>query len=70
MDYSSLNYNENQIEEYTTYKKIRARSITRNNVNMTIEIMCEDEGELISKLMDNDIALNASIVEYDGDITV
>lgn len=57
------------IEQYCLYAHIRARNITRSNLNMAVEVRTEQRTELISALMEMESVTSASLVDHDGDIT-
>lgn len=50
--------------------KIKARNVSRENLNLVIEISEEHQYELIEALMTLSQVTNASVVEHNGDITV
>ena len=50
--------------------RIKARNVSRENLNLVIEISGEHQYELIEALMEIPQVTNASIVEHNGDITV
>lgn len=50
--------------------RIRARNVTKSNLNMAIELQADNQTDLIKKLMDFEGVVSVSLVEHDGDITV
>lgn len=58
------------IKENCRFVKTRARNITKTNLNLAIEIQTGNEEALIERLMRLDSVVSASLVEYDGEVTV
>lgn len=58
------------IEEYCQYSHIKARNITKSNLNMAIEIRTEKRTELVAAIIQLESVTSASLVDHDGDITV
>lgn len=58
------------VEKSCPYVKVRARNVTKMNLNMAIEVKVKQPKVLIEKLMEQDYITTASLVEYDGDVTV
>lgn len=50
--------------------RVKARNISRDNLNLVVEISAERQYELIESLMMVPQVANASVVEHNGDITV
>ena len=50
--------------------RVKARNVSRENLNLVIEIREENQYELIEALMMVPQVANASVVEHNGDITV
>lgn len=48
---------------------VRARTCSKESLNMAIEIKSKNESQLLQELIDNKEVLSASIVEHNGDIT-
>ena len=57
------------VDQYCAYSKVRARNITRNSLNMAIDVKSEDTEKLIDTLMGMPSVTLASLVEHDGDVT-
>lgn len=51
-----------------TYK-VRARNISKGNVNMAVEVRVNDAHLLVDKMLEVEHVTNVSLVEHDGDIT-
>lgn len=60
----------NAVNECTKNMKVRARTVSKDDLNMAIEIRTDNETELIEKIMKITGVENASLVEHDGDVTV
>ena len=58
------------VEKYCSYYKIKARNISKSNVNMAIEIMTDKDSMLITELLTIDSIVNCSLLDHDGEITV
>lgn len=58
------------VHDTCPYSKVRARSITKSNLNLAVEVRVKEQKELIDRLMKLDGVTSASLVEHDGDITV
>lgn len=58
------------VEKHCPYAKVRARNVAKTNLNMAIEVKVKQPNVLIEKLMELDYITTASLVEYDGDVTV
>ena len=53
----------------STLYKVKARNLTKDHLDMAIEIRVKNESELLSKLMEIDSVLSASLVSHEGDVT-
>ena len=51
------------------YAKVRARNLSKNNVNLAIEVRTRHPRRLIQDLMNSEQITSVSLVEHDGDIT-
>lgn len=58
------------VKEHCHRHKIRARNVTKTNLNLAIEVRLEDQAALIDQLMALEAVSSASLVEYEGDVTV
>ena len=58
------------IKENCSYFKIRARNVTKTNLNLAVEIQTVKEDILIQNLIVMDEVISASLVEHDGEVTV
>ena len=50
--------------------RVKARNVSKANLNLVIEISDENQYEIVEALMAMPQVLNASVVEHNGDITV
>jgi len=57
------------IDSLCKYYKVRARNVTKTNMNMAVEIKTDIPSEIIKQLMELDFVITASVVEHDGDVT-
>lgn len=58
------------VDKHCQYARTRARNVTKTNLNMAIEVKVKNPNVLIERLMSLEYVTTASLVEYDGDITV
>lgn len=57
------------VSECCQCAKIKARNASKESLNLAVEVRIKDEYALISRLLEMDCVLNASLVEHDGNIT-
>lgn len=57
------------IKQYCTLYKIRARNLTKDHLDMAIEVRVKEEGELVHKLIELENVTSASLVAHDGEVT-
>lgn len=50
--------------------KVRARNVTKHNVNMAIEVKVKEPKELINQLCELEQISSVSLVEHDGEVTL
>lgn len=71
---SSVYENEEEIleivKEYCDVYKVKARNLTKDHLDMAIEVSVEEQGKLVKKLMGLENVTSASIVSHEGDVTV
>ena len=58
------------IRKHCSVHRVKARNVSRDNLNLVVEISPEHQYELIEALMEVPQVANASVVEHNGDITV
>lgn len=57
------------IKQYCTLYKVRARNLTKDHLDMAIEVRVKEEGELVHKLIELENVTSASLVAHDGEVT-
>ena len=57
------------VEKLCSYAKVRARNITRGNVNLAIEVKLSRPAELVGEISRIEKVTSVSLVEHDGEIT-
>jgi len=60
----------NVVKEFCSVYKVKARNLTKNHLDMAIEVSVEEQGQLVRKLMDLPDVTSASIVSHEGEVTV
>jgi len=60
----------NIVKEYCSIYKVKARNLTKDHLDMAIEVSVKEQGELVKRLMELSQITSASIVSHEGDITV
>lgn len=55
------------VRDNSTLMKVQARNVTKNSLDITIEVWSKDEGRLIETLVGMNHVLSASIVTHEGD---
>jgi len=58
------------IGKYSDYMRVRAKNITKSNLNMAIEIRAKEDKVMMKELMNMKEISSASLVEHEGDVTV
>lgn len=58
------------VEKFCTAYKVKARNLTKDHLDMAIEVSAEEQGQLVKALMELPDVTSASIVSHDGDVTV
>ena len=65
--------NEQQIMEmvkkYCSLHRVKARNLTKDHLDMAIEVRVREEGELVRALMEIKDVTAASLVSHDGEVT-
>lgn len=57
------------VEKHCGMSKVRARNLTKDRLNMTVEVKTEEGGRLVEELMDLPSVISASLVDHDGEVT-
>lgn len=58
------------VDEFCSAYKVKARNLTKEHLDMAIEISAANQGELVRRLVEMPKVTSASIVSHDGDVTV
>lgn len=70
---SSNHKNEKEIlktvKKYCTLYKVRARNLTKEHLDMAIEVRVKEEGELVNSLVELQDVVSASLISHDGEVT-
>lgn len=57
------------VEKHCGSSKVKARNLTKDKLNMAIEVKTEEGGKLVEQLMDLESVTSASLVDHDGEVT-
>ena len=57
------------IKKYSSLYKVKARNLTKDHLDMAIEVRVKEEGELVSSLVELESIISASLVTHDGEVT-
>ena len=57
------------VENYCESCKVKARNLTKDKLNMAIEVRTGKGGKLVEQLMDLESVTSASLVDHDGEVT-
>lgn len=57
------------VEKHCESSKVKARNLTKDKLNMAIEVKTREGGELVEQLMDLSSVTSASLVDHDGEVT-
>lgn len=57
------------VEKYCGSSKVKARNLTKDKLNMAIEVKTGEGGKLVEQLMDLESVTSASLVDHDGEVT-
>ncbi|MBO5336338.1 MAG: DUF4956 domain-containing protein [Lachnospiraceae bacterium] len=57
------------VQEFCNAYKVKARNLTREHLDMAIEIDAMEQGKLVRRLMELPDITSASIVSHEGDVT-
>ena len=58
------------LEEYAKDYQIKSRNLTKDHLDMAIELKVSDEKEFMKKLMDAPGVTAASLVSHEGEVTL
>lgn len=57
------------VKKYCSLNRVKARNLTKDGLNMAIEVRVKEEKELVKALMKIDHVISASLVAHDGEVT-
>lgn len=57
------------IKKYCSLYKVKARNLTKDHLDMAIEVRVKEEGELVNSLVELKSVVSASLVAHDGEVT-
>ena len=57
------------VKKYCSLNRVKARNLTKDGLNMAIEVRVKEEKELVKALMKIDHVTSASLVAHDGEVT-
>lgn len=58
-----------QVKKYCSLYKVKARNLTKDHLDMAIEVRVKEEGELVSSLIELENVISASLLAHDGEVT-
>jgi len=58
------------LEEYCEHIHLRAKTMSKQNINMAIEVKVDNQKEMMEKLVKMDSITSVSLLEHDGEVTV
>ena len=58
-----------QVKKYCSLYKVKARNLTKEHLDMAIEVRVKEEGELVNSLIELEHVISASLVAHDGEVT-
>ncbi len=57
------------VERHCGSYQVKARNLTRDKLNMAIEVKTGEGGKLVEEMMDLESVISASLVDHDGEVT-
>ena len=70
---SSVYENEEKImkivRKYCSLHKVQARNLSKDHLDMAIEVRVKEEAKLVTELMDLEHIVSASLIAHDGEVT-
>lgn len=57
------------VKKYCSLYKVKARNLTKDHLDMAIEVRVKEEGELVNSLVELQDVVSASLVSHDGEVT-
>lgn len=68
-DYKTENQIMNLVESHCSMYKVKARNLTKNKLDMAVEVKTDKGASLVEQLMDLECVTSASLVDHDGEVT-
>ena len=57
------------VEKRCENSRVKARKLTKDRLNMAIEVRTQEGGKLVEQLMELDSVISASLMDHDGEVT-
>lgn len=57
------------VEKRYENSRVKARNLTKDRLNMAIEVRTQEGGKLVEQLMELDSVISASLMDHDGEVT-
>lgn len=57
------------VEKHCRMSQVKARNLTKDKLNMAVEVQTKEGGRLVEELMDVESVTSASLVDHDGEVT-
>lgn len=57
------------VEKHCRMFQVKARNLTKDKLNMAVEVQTKEGGRLVEELMDVESVISASLVDHDGEVT-
>lgn len=57
------------VESHCSMYKVKARNLTKNKLDMAVEVRTDQGASLVEQLMDLECVTSASLVDHDGEVT-
>ena len=58
------------VKEYCDYVQLRAKTISKQDINLAIEVKVEEQKEMMDEIMKLESITSLSLLEHDGEVTV
>lgn len=55
------------LEKFTTYYKVKSRSVSEKNIDLVVEVVCKNEIELIKKCNSFEVVCSVCLLSHDGE---
>ena len=59
----------NGVKKWCKYFKVKSRNITKNQLNMIVELRTKKESELLNKICNVEGVEYVSLLDHDGEVT-